>query len=74
MSILVDRCICKDIRFSELKDLAAKEQISEAVLRERTGCGAECGTCRPYIRRMLATGEVHFTELLPPDPSVIRDN
>ena len=34
-----------------------------AVMRE-TGCGAQCGLCRPYLRRMLATGETTFHELL----------
>jgi len=29
-----------------------------------TGCGAGCGLCRPYLRRMLATGETEFHELL----------
>jgi bacterioferritin-associated ferredoxin len=29
-----------------------------------TGAGAECGLCRPYLRRMLRTGETAFYELL----------
>jgi len=33
------------------------------VMRE-TGCGAQCGLCRPYLRRMLRTGETEFYELL----------
>lgn len=33
------------------------------VMRE-TGCGDQCGLCRPYLRRMLATGETTFSELL----------
>ncbi len=33
-----------------------------------TGCGATCGLCRPYLRRMLATGEAEFRELLWEDP------
>ena len=33
------------------------------VMRE-TGCGATCGLCRPYLRRMLATGETVFHEIL----------
>jgi bacterioferritin-associated ferredoxin len=35
------------------------EEIARA-----TGCGAGCGLCRPYLRRMLATGETEFRELL----------
>ena len=33
------------------------------LLRE-TGCGDQCGLCRPYIRRMLATGETVFHEII----------
>ena len=36
------------------------------LIRE-TGCGAGCGLCRPYLRRMLATGETVFRELLTED-------
>jgi len=32
-----------------------------------TGCGAGCGLCRPYLRRMLATGETEFRELIVED-------
>jgi bacterioferritin-associated ferredoxin len=35
----------------------------DALVRE-TGCGGQCGLCRPYLRRMLATGETVFHELL----------
>ncbi len=31
------------------------EQISEAV-----GCGTGCGLCRPYLQKMLISGEVEF--------------
>lgn len=37
-------------------------------LMRETGCGAQCGLCRPYLRRMLATGETVFHQILPPDP------
>ena len=33
-------------------------------LMAATGCGAQCGLCRPYLRRMLATGETVFHEIL----------
>jgi bacterioferritin-associated ferredoxin len=35
----------------------------DTLMRE-TGCGMQCGLCRPYLRRMLATGETTFHELL----------
>jgi bacterioferritin-associated ferredoxin len=33
-----------------------------------TGCGAQCGLCRPYLRRMLETGQTTFHELLTERP------
>jgi bacterioferritin-associated ferredoxin len=32
-----------------------------------TGCGTQCGLCRPYLRRMLRTGETAFFDLLAED-------
>jgi bacterioferritin-associated ferredoxin len=37
-------------------------------LARETGCGSQCGLCRPYLRRMLATGETVFHELLGDPP------
>ena len=40
-----------------------------AELVRETGCGDECGLCRPYLRVMLATGQTVFHELLPEEPT-----
>jgi bacterioferritin-associated ferredoxin len=50
--------------FARLLPLAKEHKWTlEDVMRE-TGCGDGCGLCRPYLRRMLVTGETRFTELL----------
>jgi bacterioferritin-associated ferredoxin len=36
------------------------------LIRE-TGCGGQCGLCRPYLREMLLTGQTTFHDLLPPE-------
>ena len=33
-------------------------------LVRETGCGGQCGLCRPYLSRMLRTGETEFHEIL----------
>jgi bacterioferritin-associated ferredoxin len=38
-----------------------------ADLVRHTGCGAQCGLCRPYLSRMLRTGETEFYEILTAD-------
>lgn len=60
----VRACLCYPHTFAELKEMAAVqgwktvEEITEAV-----GCGSGCGLCRPYLRKMLETGETAFAVL-----------
>jgi bacterioferritin-associated ferredoxin len=62
--VLITACICQRTAFERLLPLARDRGWTlDDVMRE-TGCGAECGLCRPYLRRMLLTGETRFTELL----------
>ncbi len=52
----VTRCICSDIPFAELLDIARTTGCDLDELQRRTGCGEGCGTCLPYILRTLETG------------------
>jgi len=62
--IAVTMCLCRRMPFTRLLPLARERNWTlEDVIRE-TGCGDQCGLCRPYVRRMLLTGETTFTELL----------
>jgi bacterioferritin-associated ferredoxin len=66
-SVLVSGCICKATSFDVLLPMARARQWDLSDLMRETGCGAQCGLCRPYLRRMLRTGETAFHELLSPD-------
>ena len=66
-SVLVSRCICRNVAFAELLPRARSANWSLDELMRETGCGAQCGLCRPYLRRMLRTGETAFHELLTED-------
>jgi bacterioferritin-associated ferredoxin len=68
-SVLVSGCICKATPFGELYPRAVAAGWSLDDLMRETGCGTQCGLCRPYLRRMLRTGQTAFTELLGPDDS-----
>ena len=68
-SVLVSGCICKSTSFDVLLPQARARGWDLADLMRETGCGAQCGLCRPYLRRMLRTGETAFYELLTPDPT-----
>ena len=67
-AVLIDRCICRNRRFEDLLPEARERAWSLDEMIRITGCGGQCGLCRPYLRRMLATGETEFNHLLPPDP------
>jgi bacterioferritin-associated ferredoxin len=66
--VLIDRCICRNRRFADLLPEARAGSWSLNELIRVTGCGGQCGLCRPYLRRMLSTGETAFDHLLPQDP------
>jgi bacterioferritin-associated ferredoxin len=66
-NVLVSRCICQNTPFAELLARAQARGWSLEELIEQTGCGAQCGLCRPYLRRMLRTGETVFHEILSED-------
>lgn len=63
--IRVDRCVCCATSFARLKhqaDAAGAATVDE--LQEHSTFGTECGTCLPYVRRMLRTGQTVFGEII----------
>ena len=67
--VLITRCICRNFPFDRLLALArSRRWVLEDVI-EQTGCGDECGLCRPYLRVMIDTGQTEFRDLLPVDPA-----
>lgn len=62
--VRVTHCLCRREPFAQLLPRARERGWDLADLMRETGCGAQCGLCRPYLRRMLATGQTVFTELL----------
>jgi bacterioferritin-associated ferredoxin len=50
--------------FADLLPLARTRGYRLADLMRETGCGDRCGLCRPYLRRMLATGQTVFHEII----------
>ena len=66
-TVLISRCICKATPFSELLGPAREHGWSLGDLVRETGCGGQCGLCRPYLSRMLRTGETEFHEIITED-------
>ena len=63
-SLVISMCVCRRVPFAELLPRARAGSWGLDQLMAQTGCGAQCGLCRPYLRRMLATGETVFHEIL----------
>ncbi len=56
----VTRCVCQRMTFDALLRLAREYDWTLEQLMAETGCGDQCGLCRPYLARMLETGETAF--------------
>ncbi len=66
----VDRCVCRDVSFARLAEIARSERLDFDALVQRTGCSSVCALCGPYVRLMIRTGETSFD---PSDPRIARD-
>jgi len=65
--VVISRCICKATPFAELLPQATAAGWNLSDLIRETGCGGQCGLCRPYLSRMLRTGETEFYQILTAD-------
>ena len=58
---MVNRCVCFNKRFVELKKIARRKEASTfSQLQQHAVFGRNCQRCRPYVNKMLATGETVF--------------
>jgi len=64
VNLSINLCVCRNLRFSELLSDARRNGWTLEDIISHTGCGAGCGLRRPYLRRMLETGETTFREIL----------
>ena len=60
--LLISICVCRQTPFARILPLARERGWSLDDIARETGCGANCGLCRPYLRRMLATGRNRIQE------------
>lgn len=60
----ISQCVCRRFPFERLLPLVRRHEWTLEDLQRETGCGAQCGLCLPYLRRMLTTGETVFHQIL----------
>ncbi len=58
--IRIDRCVCKQISFTELLEMTHVLGPDIDLIALSTGASIECGTCRPWLQKAIATGEAAF--------------
>lgn len=63
----IDRCVCTGLTFAQVLDRARADALDLEGVRRELGAGANCGLCRPYLRRTLTTGDVIFHQILTDD-------
>ncbi|HKK20593.1 MAG TPA: (2Fe-2S)-binding protein [candidate division Zixibacteria bacterium] len=65
---MVNRCVCFDKTFRELREIAARMGAkSVEQLQSHVEFGKNCGLCLPYVRLMLQTGKTSFEVIPPPE-------
>ena len=65
----IDRCYCFQQTFDHLKAVAEETGAdSVEALQAHVVFGQNCQLCHPYVRRMLATGQTVFHEVIEDDP------
>ncbi len=57
----VDRCVCHEITFAEIKRIASEKHLSSVkeIEENRIAC-TNCKLCIPYVELVLETGETEF--------------
>lgn len=61
---MVNRCICSNISFREIKEIADQNDYRTVKdLREAGVCSMHCRICEPYVEKVLQTGNVVFDPL-----------
>lgn len=59
---MVDRCICSDILFSDVKSIGEERGYTEIKeFQDAEICAVHCELCRPYLEKMLETGQTRFS-------------
>lgn len=61
----IDRCVCFNETFSDLKARADASQAQTVPeLQRHVAFGLKCKMCHPYVRAMLRTGETCFGRVI----------
>jgi bacterioferritin-associated ferredoxin len=71
-AFLVTHCVCMRTPFDRLLPVARAQGWDLAGVMRETGCGDQCGMCRPYLAEMLRSGTTRFTAPVAPVADIFR--
>jgi hypothetical protein len=58
---MVDRCVCSERKFSDLKKIIESEKVNNVDgLRRHVNFGINCRLCLPYVSLIFTTGKTEF--------------
>jgi bacterioferritin-associated ferredoxin len=58
---MITKCVCADVTFEKIKEIADKYRCANIpCIQRHINFGESCGMCRPYVKKMLETGETKF--------------
>jgi len=61
MKFLVNKCVCNDITFEEMKNIMKENNLKsiEELIKIKS-VASNCKLCLPYIKKMIETGNTKF--------------
>ncbi len=73
--MIINRCVCFNQTFAKLKEIAQSNACDTLeALQRHIIFGENCGLCKPYVRRMLQTGETVFREVINEPADILSKN
>ncbi len=63
--MLIDRCICYNVKFSEVKEIMKQNNFTTIEeVQSVIDVSMNCQLCRPYLEKMMKTGETEFNYII----------
>lgn len=63
--MLIDRCVCFNVKFADVKKIMDDKRFNTLEeVQTVIDVSKNCKLCRPYLEKMLQTGETEFNYII----------
>ncbi|MBN8571909.1 MAG: (2Fe-2S)-binding protein [Ignavibacteria bacterium] len=63
--MLINRCVCFNVKFADVKKIMDENGFTEIEeVQSVIDVSKNCKLCRPYLEKMLKTGETEFNYII----------